>query len=162
MKKSTLVIVINAVIVLTFVLFQTLNREKLIREGDHVLFELRPVDPRSIMQGDYMILRYSVARRWNYKNEMPSKGYMVFTTDINKVAKHLRFQKDLTPLNEGEKLVKYLYNNRDLTIGSESYFFEEGTGNRYERAKYGAMRVDEKGNSTLVGLCGGDKKIILE
>lgn len=34
----------------------------------------------------------------------------------------------------------------------ESFFFEEGQGEVYEKAVYGGLRVDEAGNSILVGL----------
>lgn len=160
MKKSTTVIILNIFLVLGFVLFQTVQREKLIKNGELVLFKLRPVDPRSLMQGDYMILRYDVTSARHLKDSIPKNGYLVFKTDINGVAEKVRFQKELSPLSENERLVKYLKNNRDITIGSESYFFQEGTGDKYANAKYGAMKVDRLGNSTVVGLCGDDKKVI--
>ena len=34
------------------------SRERLISSGEVVYLELAPVDPRSLMQGDYMSLRY--------------------------------------------------------------------------------------------------------
>ncbi|MFX7329222.1 GDYXXLXY domain-containing protein, partial [Acinetobacter baumannii] len=34
------------------------QKEMLLKEGQLVLLPLAPVDPRSLMQGDYMALRY--------------------------------------------------------------------------------------------------------
>jgi len=39
-----------------------------------------------------------------------------------------------------------------MNIGAESFFFEEGQAEKYEKATYGALKVDHKGNSILVGL----------
>ncbi len=161
MNKTAIVVIVNLLLILSFVLFQTTKREKLIAQNEAILFKLRPVDPRSLMQGDYMILRYAVTSSWSYrKSEVPSKGYMVFTTDINNIAQLTRFQKEPTPLNKGEQLIKFIKNNGDISIGSESFFFEEGTGKQYERAQYGALKVDKKGDATLVGLCGRDREFI--
>jgi uncharacterized membrane-anchored protein len=37
------------------------QRERILSDGRVVLLELQPVDPRSLMQGDYMALRFAVA-----------------------------------------------------------------------------------------------------
>ncbi|MCQ9617884.1 GDYXXLXY domain-containing protein [Paenalcaligenes niemegkensis] len=37
------------------------SKERLLREGQRVVLELAPVDPRSLMQGDYMALRYQIS-----------------------------------------------------------------------------------------------------
>ena len=117
-----------------------------------MLFELAPVDPRSLMQGDYMDLRYAAAGQGRTKNELPKFGYGVVTLDENKVVKVLRYQASKTPITEGEFLIKYAIHRRGVSFGAESYFFEEGTGERFEEAKYGGLRVDEEGKSILIGL----------
>ena len=38
------------------------QKERVVRSGNLVLLPLAPVDPRSLMQGDYMILDYAVTR----------------------------------------------------------------------------------------------------
>ena len=37
-------------------------------------------------------------------------------------------------------------------IGPDAYFFEEGTGEQYEAARYGEFRLQESGKALLVGL----------
>lgn len=160
MKNSTKIIILNVILIFSFALFQIINKEKLINNGDLVLFNLRPVDPRSLMQGDYMILRYAITRSRNYKDTIPQNGYIVFKTDSFNIATKVRFQKERTPLYEDEKVVKYIYKNNEISIGSESYFFQEGTGGKYSGAEYGVMKIDTLGNSTLIGLYDNNKKLI--
>ena len=40
--------------------FGIFSKEQIIRNGQHVFLQLRPVDPRSLMQGDYMALGFVV------------------------------------------------------------------------------------------------------
>ena len=49
---------------------------------------------------------------------------------------------------------------RSISIGAESFFFEEGSAAKFEKAKYGALRVDSEGNSILVGLYNENRKAI--
>ncbi|PHS66924.1 MAG: hypothetical protein COB12_05660 [Flavobacterium sp.] len=51
-----------------------------------------------------------------------------------------------------ELLIKYTSDNWNLDIGAESYFFQEGEGEKYEEAKYGGLKIDKEGNSVLIGL----------
>src|SRR5687767_1384940 len=55
------VVIATAVIALTAVNMSIAQKARLLAEGRVVLLELAPVDPRSLMQGDYMDLRFRVA-----------------------------------------------------------------------------------------------------
>ena len=149
---KTIVILFNLACLIGYVNWSIFHKEKTISEGTLMLFELAPVDPRSLMQGDYMNLRYAIAREGRTENELPKFGFGVITLDENKVAKLVRYQEAKTPLVEGEFLIKYAIHRRGVSFGAESYFFEEGTAEKYEVAKYGALRVDESGESILIGL----------
>lgn len=152
MKKYKIwIIILNLIILIIYINWSILQKEKTIKEGVLALFELVPVDPRSLMQGDYMDLRYAIARA-SRKAKIPSRGYCVVKLDDNKIAQSVRFQATTSPLEEGEYLVKYFKSRRNLNLGAESYFFEEGTGERYEKGKYGGLRIDDAGNSILIGL----------
>lgn len=149
---KTIVILFNLVCLIGYINWATFHKEKTISDGTLMLFELRPVDPRSWMQGDYMDLRYAAANQGRTKNELPKFGFGVVTLDENKVVQLVRYQETETPLKEDEFLIKYAIHRRGVSFGAESYFFEEGTGERFEEAKYGGLRVDEKGKSILIGL----------
>lgn len=64
------------------------------------------------------------------------------------------------PLAKEEQLIKYFKGDWSLNIGAESYFFEEGQGEQFEQAEFGGLRVDDKGNSILVGLYDKQKQLI--
>ena len=162
MKKyrNHILIIINLVLILLFVNYAIIKKEKTLSEGQLVLLELAPVDPRSLMQGDYMDLRYKITRleSFNEKQDTPknetisNKGYIVISLGQNNVAKKLRIQSDVKPLNPNEFLLKYHKNKYQIYLGSESYFFEEGNSDKYTKAKYGALKIDKNGNAILVGL----------
>lgn len=153
MKNTrTIIILLNLVGIIIYINWATFQKEKTIAEGTLMLFELAPVDPRSLMQGDYMDLRYAIARSGRTADELPKFGYGVITLDEHKVTQLIRYQEGKTPLEEGEYLIKYAIHRRGISFGAESYFFEEGTGERFEQAKYGGLKVDDEGASILMGL----------
>lgn len=151
-KIKWLLILLNLIALLLYLGYNILAKEDLKANGKLVLLRLAPVDPRSLMQGDYMDLRYSIADSLSGGNT-PKKGFCVVSLDSNGVANLRRAQKGESPLGLGELIVKY--NKRDdlgAYLGAESYFFEEGSAQKYQVAMYGGLKVDEHGNSLLDGL----------
>ncbi|MNL82502.1 hypothetical protein D3C87_2098990 [compost metagenome] len=70
----------------------------------------------------------------------------------------------MQPLKEGEQPIKYFSKGSrflPVNLGAESYFFEEGTGKKYEGAKFGGLKIDPEGNSILTGLYDENFRIIL-
>ncbi len=146
------IILTNLVLVLAFFVWSVIQKERTLENGQLVLLKLAPVDPRSLMQGDYMALNYEITT-W-HMDSVPEKGFLLLQLDDHRVGTLLRMQHREQPVNSIEILVKYkAWGNR---IGAESYFFEEGQAEKYENAKYGGLRVDRHGNSILVGLYGED------
>jgi uncharacterized membrane-anchored protein len=57
MKPLTrILVIINLIIVLAYTVYYVQAKETILAEGELLLFELAPVDPRSLIQGDYMVL----------------------------------------------------------------------------------------------------------
>jgi uncharacterized membrane-anchored protein len=106
-----------------------------------------------------MVLDYAVNRGFN-QDSIPKTGFMVVTKNAEGVVQRERLQRSKAPLNSGEFLVNYTKSNWRLNIGAESYFFEEGTASVYEVAKYGGIKIDNAGNSLLVGLYDEDRKLL--
>ena len=151
-KYKWLIILLNLILLLVYFNYSVVKKEELLKNGQLILLELAPVDPRSLMQGDYMALRYKISESIDYNN-MPKRGYCVVRLDTNGVANKVRFQKDLTPLNEGEHFIKYTSSDlQNVNIGAESFFFQEGQAEKYDKAKYGGVKIDKNGNSLLIGL----------
>lgn len=168
-KLKLFIISANMVLVLLFFGFNIVKNEKVLSEGEIVLLELRPVDPRSLMQGDYMTLHYEVCNHI-YGLEAESNKFCVVQLDDDRVAHFVSLTNDAAvALREDELLLRYSleknsWGEKFYTIGSNSYFFQEGTAIKYETAKYGMLKVVTKGEligtCSLVGLCDENKKLI--
>lgn len=144
-------IVLWAVLILVMgsVNFSIFKKEETLNNGQVMLLELAPVDPRSLIQGDYMRLRYKmgteVEEAW-----LEDEGRIVVRLDENNVATFVRVDKG-EKLQESEHLLAYK-NRRGMRLGAESYFFQEGNAELYANAEYGELRVDSTGASVLAGL----------
>lgn len=149
-KYKWIIILVNLALLLIYINYSVAGKERILKDGQLILLELAPVDPRSLMQGDYMHLRYAIAQ--SFDEASPAKrGYCVVTLE-NGIAKRKRLQAGTTPLTDGEILIKFTNVDWSVRIGAESYFFQEGHAERYEKAKYGGLKVDKSGNSVLIGL----------
>lgn len=138
------------IIVLALVNFTIYQREHLLRDGKVVLLELAPVDPRSLMQGDYMALNFAIANQafpWNMRGKL-TDGHLVVTLDANGVGK-LRRIADGKPLAAGEVLLRYRVRNEQTKFATNAFFFQEGQGTLYEKARYGEFRVAPDGEMIL-------------
>jgi len=145
----------TALLVLAAANFLILRKENTIANGRTMLLHLAPRDPRSLMQGDYMVLGYSIARDVRIpKDQLGRKGRIVVSLDESDVASFVRFHKGES-LQDGEHLLFYR-NRRGLWLGAESFFFQEGDARLYSRARYTELKVDNSGASVLVGLRGED------
>lgn len=155
MKNKKLIIGLNLILFLGYFIYSVLDKEKILKDGNMILLKLAPVDPRSLVQGDYMRLNYGMNSE--LRGVKQGKGNIVLTLNSDRIGVFNRVQKEDTPINEGELLVKYRKVKWNFVkIGAESYFFEEGKAERFESAAYGCLRIDNKGNSVLVGLYSED------
>jgi uncharacterized membrane-anchored protein len=127
-------------------------RERTLREGAIVLLRLAPVDPRSLLQGDYMALRYDIAEKLEEQKDLPADGYLIVSRSADQVAEFQRVQPALEPLAGGELAIRYRIRKGGVGIASNAWFFEEGSAERFGGAKYGEIRVDESGAALLTGL----------
>lgn len=159
-KYKGLLIIGNLLLLLIYFNSSISKKETILKDGKLILLALAPVDPRSLMQGDYMILRYALSEDLPV-NDLPKRGYCIVGMDSLGVAHRLRFQEASTPIAEGEYALNYSSSSGwEVNIGAESYFFQEGEADKYDTAKYGGIKIDEKGNSLLIGLYDQDRKLL--
>lgn len=140
-----------SLVVLAFFNIGVWQKEQILAKGETVILELIPVDPRSLMQGDYMILRYQTETQLDLDYNPGNSGQLILKKDLQGVARLSGIVNPQTPTTE-DILLKYKRRNRRLQLGAESYFFQEGLAIHYDQARYGELIVDEEGNSILVGL----------
>jgi uncharacterized membrane-anchored protein len=150
-KYKWIIIIANLIFLLAFFNASIIKKERLLKDGKLVLLKLAPRDPRSMMQGDYMQLNYVISRISD--DDILKRGFCVVKINDKNIAEKVRLQDKRTPLNDGELLIEYNKARwQRINIGAESFFFEEGQGKKYEKAKYGALKIDDKGHSLLIGL----------
>jgi uncharacterized membrane-anchored protein len=153
MKLRTMMIWATLVVALGAVNWLALGRERLAASGQVMYLELAPVDPRSLMQGDYMDLRYDLANRVPV-GDATGAGALVVRLDARQVATFVRLHAPGSALRGGEHLLRYRVRSGRAHIGAESFFFQEGDAQLYENARYGELRVGPDGAVALVGLRG--------
>lgn len=141
-------------------------KERVLASGRVVLAELAPFDPRSLMQGDYMDLSYALnntLRNLDTDGDAEGGGFVVVRAETDGKASFVRVHND-APLAEGEYLLRFGRSGnrwRRLSIKPESFFFQEGHGRWYERAKYGIFRCEDRGQCLLTGLADADGHMIV-
>jgi uncharacterized membrane-anchored protein len=150
-----LIAVVVCLLILAFVNLSISGKEQHLAQGRVVYLDLVPVDPRSLMQGDYMALNYDVAVQAN--RMIPDKtnvkdGYVVVTVDERKIANFARLHNG-EALADDEITMRYRLRNYRLKFATNGFFFRAGTSELYENARYGKFRVDEKGELLLTNLC---------
>lgn len=151
MRKA--IVIAAGLAILALVNFSIYSRERLLTEGSVVLLQLAPVDPRSLMQGDYMALRFEVANeiRSRVVNEAPHDGHVVLTLDRHRVGTFARID-DGAPPAANEVRMRYRLRNQQIKFATNAFFFQEGDAGLYAQARFGEFRVGEDGDSILTGV----------
>lgn len=160
---SSKIVLISLVIVLGVLNWSIFEKEKHLADGQIVYLDLAPVDPRSLMQGDYMALRFKMAneiyrvlpkaekhRRWRH-DVNATDGYTVVSLDERNIGSFKYLYNDQT-LTESEILMRYRVRNGAVQFATNGFFFQEGHGKYFESARYGQFRVDDKGELLLVAM----------
>lgn len=154
-------------VVLVVVNVSILSNERQLAEGAIVYLELAPVDPRSLMQGDYMALRFGIANQvrdalpkdaqahgWR-RSVAAADGYVRVTLDERRVATFAGIDAG-KPLGVNELLLRYRVRNGMVQFATNAFFFQEGQANVYGPARYGRFRVAADGELLLESMHGND------
>lgn len=164
--------IVGGLIILLLVNYSIINKEKHLAEGTVVYLELAPVDPRSLMQGDYMALRFGIeneVRKALNKQGIDlvdsSDGKVIVSIDDKKIASFTR----LSSAGSGEDVVKHneieiMFRVRDSRVkfATNAFFFQEGKAEQYSVARYGQFRVSDKGELLLVEMYDKDLNNLAE
>ena len=152
-------IVAGALLVLGGVNVAIVGKERIKHRGEIVYLPLAPVDPRSLVQGDYMALRFALAGEIERSREAgPHPGregevaFAPVTLDERRIA---TLSGDAAIAAGAATSIKLRYRIRQghVWLGTNAFFFEEGSAGRFSGARYGEFRVDRgSGEAVLVGL----------
>ena len=167
-----LLVMAFGLVILGLVNYSIFSREQLITDGKTVLLELAPVDPRSLMQGDYMALRFAVtanARKalrgsqqsTSVNDEKAGDGHVILLLDDKGIGRFSRID-DQSALRASEVRMLYRKRGNKMKFATNAFFFQEGKAKLYEAAKYGEFKVAENGDSILVSMRDGALQLIGE
>lgn len=138
-------IVLGGLLVFGSINYSIYAKEHIKSHGEVIYLQLAPVDPRSLMQGDYMALRFSIAEQFRGRT---LEERIPLQVDRFRVAR-LAESSSTASLR-----MRYRVRNGEIWLGTNAYFFEEGTAKRFADAKYGEFRMDPRtGEAVLVALC---------
>lgn len=118
--------------------------------AETVYLMLAPVDPRSLMMGDYMALNYDLSN--TLRSVATADGSVVVSRDSRKVGSFAGLYVG-KPLNAGELVLKFRVRGVRYEVGPTAYYFQEGKAESFWKAKYGELRVTSDGDCLLIGLC---------
>lgn len=142
-----------------------IRNEHLIRTGAPVFIALAPVDPRSLVQGDYMALDFALPGTPPASDELrarhalaPVRLYVVGARDTSGVTVLRRYDDGAGALQAGEFRIRLTRKPGGWTVATNAWFFPEGQAQRWQAARYGEFRVDASGRALLVGLRGSGLK----
>jgi uncharacterized membrane-anchored protein len=154
MRKA--VLLITAFAILCVVNYGIWHRERIISGGRPLILELAPVDPRSLMQGDYMALRYRLAANLVPHIKDRKEGVVVVVTNFNNIGYGLRWPGP--GLANFEMLLRYQVRRGEPSFASNAFFFQEGEDKMYRSARYAELRVAPDGEAILVRLLDRDRR----
>ncbi len=154
MKIDKILVLLGAVLVAIITNYTIFHKESILKSGKSIYLKLVPVDPRSLMQGDYMALRFEVARNIQeaLKKYPNSQNLAVLKVDKRGIGKFeaIYFNQ---PLKADEVLIRFKRAKYRVKLSTDSYFFKEGEAKRYQNAKYGVFKLNPKtGEAILTSL----------
>jgi len=166
-KMTTMkwIAVISMLLIVVLVNHDIYKKEQILEKGQMVLLELAPLDPRSIMQGDYMRLRFAIERQMlkeedediNYNSIQ--HGYFVANLNSNNIGTFSHIDKG-EALAENQVKMEYKIRYGRIYLATHAFFFQEGTASEYTKARYGEFRVDANGQLLLNNLRDGSFAIL--
>ncbi len=147
---------LSLVAVLAVINVAIVQKETLIAEGQPVFVPLAPADPRSLMQGDFMRLNFTLPGELDRPHAPALTGgrpQVVAQLDARRVARLVRVHAG-EPLAPNELLIELTPKNGRWTLVTDAWFFKEGEAVRWEAARFGEFRVMPNGQALLVNLRG--------
>lgn len=176
-KQKYIIISANLLVLIIVALIHIFKSEQIISTGQDIYLKLAPKDPRSIMQGDYMTLNMDINNKirtyiheetnffegdysdWRKEKtkELCLLQYVVISKDSSNV---VRLQDNIKPKSENEVIIRLSHEDKYPIVPIKSFFFEEGSGDKYSDAQYAHVKVDLLGYFKVIALADKNKEDI--
>jgi uncharacterized membrane-anchored protein len=161
-RLTRILLVVGGLLLLGAVDYSIAAKEHIRRSGEVLYLELAPVDPRSLMQGDYMALRFRVADDFAARVLPPTGAgagrpagdlpILTLVVDERGIGR-LDGSATASGGSSRSRVLRYRVRDERIWLGTNAFFFEEGTADRYREARYGEFRLDPRsGEAILVAL----------
>ena len=126
-------------------------KETALRTGNEVVLQTVPVDPRSLLQGDYAILDYEIASLPRYMEDSPTGDTIYVVLSQGPEVWEAGYYEYSRPA-ASQIFIRGRIDSRgrlDFSIGT--YFVPEGTGHIIERAQdvKVVVNLDSEGNAII-------------
>ena len=157
---------ILALATLLFFAALVVKNEWHLQHSKSIFIELKPVDPRSILQGDYMALAYELnlqSLKALAGSESKALDQVIFNHSsvpakviLDSQNRVVRTILDTNNSFTGQNLILKNPENRlqALYPASRSFLFAEGLAQCYQKAKYAEFKVNPEGEAILFDLRG--------
>jgi len=158
------VLLISCALILSVLNFMIFAKERIVSQGTNIYLALAPVDPRAILQGDYMTLRFELAAQLEQaelaantadpKRQARDLPYSDGTFRWAEIALDANSKAALAAPNSRDALrIRYRIRDGNVWLGTNAFFFQEGDAARFEGAKFGHFKLSKStGEAILVGL----------
>lgn len=132
-------------------------KARIVAHGRQVLVPLRPADPRSLIQGDYMALAYDLRRLGDVD---AAGGLVALRLDGGGVMTGGRRIAALGDAAADEVAVRLGPGRHGPRLGPDSFLFQEGTGEQWAQARFAVLRIHD-GALVLAGLADENRRTII-
>ena len=148
MKLST-IFLSGSVFIVLLLNINIINKEINIAKSIEIKIALAPVDPRSLIQGDYMRLAYKIPPKLVDKT---SQGQLKISIDSDGfVTDYALYHNEA--LEKDQHLLQFKRKKGDnIHIGSESFLFQEGKAKHYAKATHAIFYLTPSGETILKDL----------
>lgn len=145
------IVAATAMVILLIAGWTVQRHEHTLQHGSVVLLELAPVDPRSLMQGDYMALSFAIDANLQDNEKDHSERYAHLRVDelgratLASVSNQRADADDLVS-------VRLRRHGQRWSVGPDAFFFQEGQAHLFEPARWGEFHVAADGTALLTHL----------
>ncbi len=147
------------ILMISFVTYNGVKNEVALQSGKEIRLALAPVDPRSMLQGDYVTLRYDISTLPGPVLPANKKIKVVLVSTANGSYEYGGYykiegdwNKPYEPSDDDVIVNGTTYSDHDVQYGIESFFISEGTGSTFEGKTAASIKVSESGNAILIDL----------
>lgn len=131
------------------------RQQHIVAQGRTVYVALVPVDPRSLLAGDYMQLAFELPEA--VRNDLEATRVRA-RVDALGVATVTAVLAPGAAVGEGEVALPLRWLGRGPGLVTDAYYFPEGQAARFAPARYGVLRVLPDGRALLTGLADAQRR----